>query len=155
MLKYILSFVGAWVLLTAPMAAQSDRQAELAAHKLEIIAASGARHKFNVRFAISAEQQARGLMFVRELPPMSGMVFLISPPRIARFWMHNTLLPLDMIFIAPGGKIIKITTRRDIKSQRVTDSGAPVSAVLEIAAGEAARLGVAVGDRVQHKLIKF
>lgn len=123
--------------------------------QLRVTTLAGDTHTFQVVVARTAAQQQRGLMFVRDLPPMTGMVFPMAPPREARFWMRNTLVPLDMIFIAPGGMIVKIATRRDTQSDMMTRSGQPVSAVFEINAGEAARLGIGVGDRVAHDAVAF
>ena len=112
-------------------------------------------HQFLVQVARTPQQQKQGLMFVRDLPPMTGMIFLFAPPRPARFWMRNTFIPLDMIFIAPDGRISKIATRRDTQSDALTISPAPVAAVLEIAAGEALRLGITIGDKVHSVAIDF
>lgn len=139
-----------------PVAAYDGQAAAKPAYEpLQIVSLSGKTHAIQVRFAVTQEQQRRGLMWVTDLPQGTGMIFPISPPRIARFWMRNTLIPLDMLFIAPGGMIIKIVTRRDTNSEATTSSDVPVSAVLELPAGEAARLKIGVGDVVRHKRFTF
>jgi len=83
------------------------------------------------------------------------MLFPFSAPRPARFWMKNTLIPLDIIFIAPGGTVLNIETRRDTGATATSQSIAPAIAVLELNAGTAARLGIAPGDRVSHPQVVF
>lgn len=114
----------------------------------QITTRDGRSFAFQVTLADTPEKQARGLMYVTHLPPQNGMLFPMKPPRKARFWMRNTLIPLDMIFISPGGKIAQIVTRRDTQSDELTESHQAVSAVLEVNAGEAARLKIGIGDRI-------
>lgn len=116
---------------------------------LHVMKNDGREVTLEVSVADTAEKQRIGLMFVPAMPPKSGMVFPIDPPRVARFWMRHTMLALDMIFILPGGLIGQIATRRDTQSDEVTTSLQAVSAVLEINAGEAQALGIAVGDIVR------
>ena len=115
---------------------------------LQIVTLGGTAHLFQVTLADTPEKQARGLMHVKNLPPQNGMVFPMQPPRVARFWMRNTLIPLDMIFIKPGGTIAQIVTRLDTQSDTPTTSLEEVSGVLELNAGEAARLKIGIGDKV-------
>lgn len=122
---------------------------------LQVVTLSGASHVFDVTLADTPQKQARGLMFVENLPPQNGMVFPMDPPRQASFWMRNTLIPLDMIFIKPGGTIAQIVTRRDTQSDRPTTSLEKVSGVLEINAGEAARLGIGIGDQIIMSGVTF
>ena len=110
---------------------------------------------FEVAVADTAEKQRRGLMFVKDMAPQHGMVFPMQPPRIAQFWMRNTLVPLDMIFILPGGMIGEIVTRTDTQSDARTRSRQKVSAVLEINAGEAQRLKISIGDLVRMDGVTF
>ena len=107
-----------------------------------------ASHQFRVEIARTREEQDRGLMYRESLPADGGMIFPKSPPDHASFWMKNTLLPLDMIFIRPDGIIARIEAETIPYSLNPIPSGEPVSAVLEIAGGEAARRGIAAGDRV-------
>lgn len=122
---------------------------------LRITTHAGQTIDLQVSFAISPEQQQRGLMYVEEMAANYGMVFLMQPPRQAHFWMRNTRLPLDMIFIAPGGRIARIVTLYDTNSDAVTSSQGLVSAVLEIAADGARQLGIQTGDQVSHKTVQF
>ena len=112
------------------------------------IATPTGKHRFNVEVARTPEQQARGLMFRARLAPDAGMVFPMTPPRVASFWMKNTLIPLDIIFIRNDGQIARIAARTTPHSLTPVESGEPVVAVLEIAGGRAAELGIAAGARV-------
>ena len=127
----------------------------VAAAPLSVATLDGRELVFDVAVADTAEKQRRGLMFVKEMKPQHGMVFPMHPPRIAQFWMRNTLLPLDMIFILPGGMIGQIVTRTDTQSDKPTRSHQKVSAVLEINAGEAQRLKIGVGDLVRMDGVTF
>ncbi len=114
---------------------------------LTIQSASGT-HKFTVEVAETPEQQAQGLMNRQSLAPDRGMVFPRNPPGDASFWMKNTLIPLDIIFIRPDGTIARIAENTAPMSLEPIPSLEPVSAVLEIAGGRSAELGIKPGDRV-------
>jgi len=115
---------------------------------VQLTVASGARsHVFTVEMARTAAQQERGLMFRRALGPDEGMLFPYDPPRPASFWMRNTLIPLDLIFIRPDGTIARIATGIP-RSEAQIAVDEPVTAVLEIPGGRAAELGIAAGDRI-------
>lgn len=103
---------------------------------------------YRVEVAATPQQQATGMMFRRTMPPFTGMLFPTDPPREASFWMRNTLIPLDLVFIGPNRRIIRIHPRARPLSDDPIPSGGPVIAVLELAGGEAARAGLNVGDRV-------
>ena len=127
----------------------------VAAAPLSVATLDGRELVFEVAVADTAEKQRRGLMFVKDMAPQHGMVFPMQPPRIAQFWMRNTLVPLDMIFILPGGMIGEIVTRLDTRSDAPTRSRQKVSAVLEINAGEAQRLKISIGDLVRMDGVNF
>ena len=118
------------------------------------IQSGGRTHDFMVEVAETVEQQAQGLMFRERLGPSEGMIFPFASPRPASFWMKNTLIPLDMIFIRPDGTIARIAENAEPLSERTVPSGEPVVAVLEVAGGTAARLGLKAGDRVEHTLFR-
>jgi len=110
---------------------------------------SGAKaHAFVVEVARSPEQQEQGLMFRQSLGDSAGMIFPYDPPQIASFWMKNTLIPLDMIFIRPDHTIARVADNTVPLSLDPVSAGEPVSAVLEIRGGRAAELGVKAGDKV-------
>ena len=104
--------------------------------------------KFRVEVARTADEQARGLMFRESLPDDGGMLFPMSPPGFASFWMKNTVIPLDMIFIRRDGTIARIAADTIPYSLEPVTSGEPVAAVLELAGGKAAALGIAEDDVV-------
>jgi uncharacterized protein len=104
--------------------------------------------KLKVEIARTEEEQARGLMFRESLPADGGMIFPMDPPRHASFWMKNTVIPLDMIFIRSDGSIARIEPETTPHSLDPVPSGEPVAAVLELAGGKAASLGINEGDRV-------
>lgn len=105
-------------------------------------------HRFRVEVARTADEQARGLMFRESLPADGGMIFPMKPPRVASFWMKNTVIPLDMIFIRADGTIARIASETVPYSLEPVDSGEPVVAVLELAGGKATALGIAEEDTV-------
>ena len=110
---------------------------------------SGQRvHRFTVEIARTQEEQATGLMNRSELAPDRGMIFPFDPPRDASFWMKNTLIPLDMIFVAADGSIANIAANTVPLSLEPVLSDGPVGAVLELAGGRAAELGIKPGDKV-------
>jgi uncharacterized membrane protein (UPF0127 family) len=112
------------------------------------ISSSNGEHRFTVEIARSPEEQAQGLMFRNEVPGDRGMIFPYDPPVQVSFWMKNTLVPLDMVFIGPDGKIGRIAANTVPMSLDPVPSIDPVSAVLEIAGGRAAELGIKEGDKV-------
>jgi len=116
-----------------------------------IVLVSGAgEQRLDVEIANSDATRARGLMFRRSLGPDQGMLFLYDGEQPISMWMRNTYISLDMIFIRADGRIQSIARNTEPFSESVIRSGGPVSAVLEIAAGEAKRYGLKVGDEVRH-----
>lgn len=111
------------------------------------IESGGRRHVFTVEMARTEPQQEQGLMNRRSLAPDAGMLFPFDPPRPASFWMRNTLIPLDLLFIRPDGSIARIITGVPL-SETPMEVNEPLTAVLEIPGGRAAQLGVREGDRV-------
>ena len=118
---------------------------------LTIATAKGKSHRFTVEVARSPEEQAHGLMDRQSLAPDRGMIFPYEPAQPVAFWMKNTYIPLDMIFIAPGGRILRIEANTVPLSLEPVGSGDAVEAVLEIAGGRSAELGIAAGDQVSWK----
>jgi len=121
----------------------------LARTSLTIHSANGA-HKFDVDIAATPEQQETGLMFRQALQPDEGMIFPYDPPASVAFWMKNTLIPLDIIFIRADGSIARITTAKALDLTPVP-SGEPIGAVLEIRGGRAAELGISEGDKADWR----
>lgn len=115
---------------------------------LTITTAAGKTHRFTVEVARTPEEQAQGLMNRQSLGPDHGMIFPMEPPREASFWMKNTVIPLDMIFVRADGTIARIEENVVPLSLEPVLSMEPVAAVLELAGGRSAELGIRAGDRV-------
>lgn len=113
------------------------------------ISSNGREHRFTVEVARTGEEQAMGLMFRTQLAPDRGMIFPMDPARPASFWMRNTLIPLDMIFVQADGTIANIEANTVPYSEDPVRSAGPVAAVLEIAGGRSAELGIEAGDKVK------
>ncbi|WP_309601928.1 DUF192 domain-containing protein [Sphingomonas sp.] len=108
-------------------------------------------HRLIVEVARTGQQQQTGLMNRATLADDRGMIFPYEQPREVAFWMKNTLIPLDMIFVAPGGTILRIEANTVPYSLEPVPSGGDVEAVLELAGGRAAELGIGDGDQVDWK----
>ena len=126
-------------------------RAEEALEPLEIVTAGGT-HRFSVEVMRTPEQLSQGLMFRRYLPEDRGMLFDFKTEQPVQFWMKNTYLPLDMIFISKAGKIVSIAENTEPLSEKLVPSGAPVAAVLEVNAGTAARIHAVAGDTVRASI---
>ena len=147
------ALAGAAALFALPSQAVPELE-DLAAFpraSLEITSA-GRVHRFEVWVADTPQRQAQGLMFVRDLAADSGMLFVHDAPREVSMWMKNTYIALDMLFIDRGGRIVRIARETTPHSLESIHSGSPVTSVLELRGGEAARRGIEVGDRVKTKL---
>ena len=106
-------------------------------------------HRFTVELARTPEEQARGLMHRQSLAPDRGMIFPYAPPQPVSFWMKNTLIPLDIIFIKEDRTIANIAENTVPLSLDPLPSLEPVVLVLEIAGGRSAELGIKAGDTVE------
>ncbi|MEM8792246.1 MAG: DUF192 domain-containing protein [Pseudomonadota bacterium] len=105
---------------------------------------------FTVELALTPEEQSQGLMFRPQLPRESGMLFVMEPPRPARFWMRNTMISLDLIFIDRDGRVESIAADAIPYSERTMSSHDDVRAVLEINGGLSAELGIVPGTQMIH-----
>lgn len=120
---------------------------------LEIVSKTGV-HVFAVEMATTDAQREKGLMFRKSLPEGQGMLFDFHQEQPVSFWMRNTYVPLDMIFIRADGRVLRIVENAEPLSERMIPSGGPVLAVLEVIGGTARKLGIAPGDRVAHPIFK-
>ena len=107
------------------------------------------RIAFSVEVADTPEAQARGLMFRTDLGDNEGMIFPYDGTRAQRFWMKNTPLPLDIIYIGPNRRISNIAAETEPYSLEPVYSVGPVLGVLELRGGRAAELGIEPGDLVE------
>ncbi|MXO75794.1 DUF192 domain-containing protein [Altererythrobacter aerius] len=112
------------------------------------VTTSRGRHEFRVEVAATAQEQARGLMFRTALGPDEGMLFPRNPPDIASFWMKNTPLPLDIIFIGTDGRVLNVAANTVPYSLESVSADGMTAAVLELNAGRAAALGIGPGAKV-------
>lgn len=141
----------------ADAAAPGSGQTALAVHPesglkvvpLTITTMAGKQHRFRVEVAASAVEQAKGLMFRRAMAPDEGMIFPMNPPRLASFWMRNTVISLDLIFVGVDGRISNIAARAIPYDESPLTSVGQVKGVLELNGGRAMELGIAAGDKVE------
>ena len=115
--------------------------------------ADGSQHAFEVELALTAAQRSMGLMYRTELAPNDGMLFIFPEPAFQRFWMRNTYIPLDIIFVAEGGRIVNIVANAEPRTDTGRESTGRAKAVLELIGGRAAELGITAGDIVRHALL--
>ncbi len=140
----ILAAIVMLVALTPFAAATADTDG-----KLHIVTQNG-RFTFSVEIADTPDKRSQGLMFRKSMAEDAGMLFTFERDQVASFWMKNTEIPLDMLFIARDGRIADMHRNAQPHSLRSIRSKMPVFAVLEINAGLTSRLGIRVGDRVEH-----
>jgi uncharacterized membrane protein (UPF0127 family) len=112
------------------------------------IKSRGRTHRFSVEVVRTPNEQARGLMFRERVGDNEGMIFPYRAPVVASFWMKNTVVPLDMLFIRVDGVIARIAVNTVPYSLDPVSAGEPVVAVLELRGGRSTELGIAAGDRV-------
>src|SRR5690349_23300762 len=120
---------------------------------LEIATKSGV-HVFSVEIADNDAERAKGLMYRKELPEGRGMLFDFHRDQEVSFWMQNTYIPLDMIFIRGDGRTLRIEENTEPLSTRLIPSRGAVRAVLEVIGGTSRRLGIATGDQVASPIFK-
>jgi uncharacterized membrane protein (UPF0127 family) len=109
------------------------------------------KYPFTVWIADTPARAEQGLMFVSDLPETIGMVFPMQPPQVATFWMKNTYIELDLLFIGADGRVTKIIQHAAPMSLQTLSSDTPVNAVLELKGGVVAKLGLRPGDTVVWK----
>jgi uncharacterized membrane protein (UPF0127 family) len=136
------ALLGLWVAAPAQAAGEAT---------IEIVSKTGV-HAFAVELATNDAERERGLMFRKELPLGHGMLFDFQQDRPVAFWMHNTYIPLDMIFIQSDGRIAHITENAEPMSDKLIPSVVPVRGVLEVIAGTVRQLGIATGDHVEGSI---
>jgi uncharacterized protein len=151
-LAYCFVLIAAFMVMAGPSApAQEARPAAAPTQALEIASKNGV-HVFAVELVDTPDSRAKGLMFRKQLPVGQGMLFDFKAEEPVSFWMKNTYIPLDMIFIRGDGRILRIAENTEPLSERLVPSGGPVLAVLEVIGGTAKKFGIAPGDRVAHPL---
>lgn len=126
----------------------TDLAAAFGSTSIVIVANLHACHSFEVFIAETDVQRQRGLMFVRELPPQSGMLFVYHDTAVHSMWMKNTYIPLDMLFIRSDGTVSSVARNTEPLSLRSIGAIEPVTFVLELNAGVTERLFIDSGSRL-------
>jgi len=122
-----------------------------ASQPLDIVTSRGVSH-FVVEFVDTPRSRERGLMYRKSLAPNRGMLFDFKTSREVAFWMKNTYIPLDLIYIQADGRVLSIARNAVPFDETPLPSGGPIRGVLEIPGGRAAQIGVLPGDRVLHRI---
>lgn len=128
-------------------------RAECTADRVDIRGAGGAMARFTVELADDEAERAQGLMFREKMAADAGMLFVYPQPQRAVFWMKNTLLPLDMIFVGENGKVLSVHSGAIPLDETPIDGGPGVQYVLEVNSGVAAAQGIAPGAELRHPAI--
>lgn len=126
------------------------QQEKLPTEDVIIRISDGTEFTFVSEMALTPEQQSMGMMFRTEMGDFEGMLFVVPVPRRASFWMRNTLIPLDMIFVRANGRIANIIENAEPETDTSRRSKGRVKAILEIPGGRTAELGIKAGDLVIH-----
>ena len=113
------------------------------------VTAGGKLHRFRVEVARSDDEQMKGLMFRTAMGADEGMIFPRDPPRQSAFWMKNTVIPLDIIYIGTDRRILNVAANARPYDETPLPSVGAAAAVLELNGGRAAQLGIGPGDRVE------
>jgi len=140
----------ALLLFAVPVRADSSGPVTFGHSEVKVATLGGASFRFAVEVAETPDQLHQGLMFRDAMADDAGMLFLLGTEEVASFWMRNTFLPLDMLFIARDGRVTDVHRNAAPGSTAIISSTVPVVAVLEVNAGITGRLGIHSGDRVIH-----
>lgn len=140
------------VTIPPPLSGSKDQksQTKRAFEIIEILTSDSQKHLFNVEIADTPEETRKGLMFRRSLDKDKGMLFIFPQEIERRFWMKNTYIPLDILFVRSDGVIRHIARMTVPESLELIPSNGPALAVLEIAGGQAAAHGINIGDQIIH-----
>lgn len=150
-MKETLFILMAVFLISVSACAQDEPPvAEQNTEKVVIMKQDGKRHLFNMEIADTPERQKYGLMYRKNLPEDNGMLFIFSKERERGFWMQNTFIPLDMLFVKADGVIHHIHQNARPHDLTSIPSNGPVLGVLEINGGLSEKLNFQPGDIVHH-----
>jgi uncharacterized membrane protein (UPF0127 family) len=141
--------VAALLLALATPAAAACPNAGLKTETATFVTAKG-KFKYTLDIAASGAEQQCGLMYRETMPKTAGMVFPFNPPRPATFWMDNTPLPLDLIFVDADNRVLNVLPGKPYSRDLIPSAGV-TAAVIELNLGEAARIGLKPGDKVIRK----
>ena len=132
----------ALLLFSALAAASEELDERFEKDVLIVVASKHACYRFDIYLALTRQQRARGLMFVRDLPLTTGMLFVYEREQIVSMYMKNTYIPLDMVFARGDGTVSSVASRTEPLSLRTIASVEPVKYVLELNSGTARRLHI-------------
>ena len=149
-MRMVLAFLIGLALMLPSAASRSAAETT----PLTIETAAGLSLAFHVELARTEAEREQGLMYREKLASDAGMLFLYPTERPVAFWMKNTLIPLDMLFIRRDGTILSIAERTVPLSEAAIPSDGPVTAVLEINGGVVSHLGIKPGDRVECEALR-
>jgi uncharacterized membrane protein (UPF0127 family) len=142
------------VAITLSMLTSITSAVEVGKQEPLTIVTDAGKTEFKVEIADTDASREEGLMFRSSLPPDAGMLFDFKVTDQVAFWMKNTFVPLDMVFIRADGTVARIAADTTPLSEKTVPSEQPVRFVLEVNAGTAKRIGLKVGDKVMNRLIK-
>lgn len=120
----------------------------LPAGRVTVATAGGTKEMFDVEVAATRDSRTRGLMWRYALGERAGMLFIFTREQPLSFWMRNTLIPLDMLFIDAKGKVVSIIENAEPRTLQARPSAGPATYVLEVAGGTCAKKGLKAGARV-------
>ncbi|MFO1118509.1 MAG: DUF192 domain-containing protein [Beijerinckiaceae bacterium] len=140
-------------LVALVIAAAAPACADAQLEKLAFVTKSGV-HEFKVEVMRTPAEFAKGLMFRRYMPADRGMLFDFNRDEVVNMWMKNTYIPLDMVFVGKDGRVFSIAADTEPLSERTISSGGPVTGVVELNAGAAAKMGLSPGDEVRHPMFR-
>ena len=143
-----LTIAVAWLMLAAAVRAEGCRP-----DQVEIRTSSGGIARFSIEVAATGAEREKGLMFRESMATAAGMLFVYDHPQRARFWMKNTLIPLDMVFADPAGLVTVVHSNAVPGDLTGIDGGPGVRFVLEINGGLAARMGIGAGSVLRHPAV--
>lgn len=116
---------------------------------LRIVNVDGHSHRFALEVAVSRKQRARGLMFRQYLSEGRGMIFILPKPRIAKMWMKDTPLWLDMLFVDDRGVVQEVKPYRSPNSEAIISSSEKVRYIVELKGGASATFGIISGSKIE------
>ncbi|MCE8535867.1 DUF192 domain-containing protein [Ruegeria pomeroyi] len=135
-----------WLIGASALWAETCRDDELR------LRGGGSELRFSIELAQTPQERSQGLMFRESLPRGAGMLFVFEHPQRVAFWMKNTLIPLDLIFVDRSGTVTRVHPNAIPHDETPIPGGDAVFAVLEINGGLAARYGIAPGTQLRHRV---
>jgi len=152
--RRVLAVAASLALMVLTLIPDTIHAAEPARLEQVVVETAQGRFAFTTEIADTPELRQRGLMFRQRVPEDRAMLFDWGRVEPVSMWMRNTLVSLDMIFIAADGRVAKVAEATEPLSETTISSDGPVAAVLEVVAGTARRIGLEPGDRVHHPMFE-